>query len=720
MKVGIPQDFKNYLSLRGASVAGNEAETHQPLTMRALVLGAFLSFFLGTGANYADIAISGSYLTLDFSAPGAIFLFLVLVGLLNTLFKFAGRNVGLAFGSFAVVTAYYIYNYYPFTALLPYSPGVLFSSFLVVALLANALLAMGGRNLALNRSELIVVYIMLLVVASLATMGLCETILPAITGAFYYVSPENKWAELLFPHLPREIMVDDGQGNRTFFEGFAEAQYSIPYAIWLRPMCLWGAFLLALYMTMVGVAVILRRQWMDRERLAYPLVQAAQVIIRSETDKEAINPFFKSRAMWYGASIPIIVGLFTGLAKYFPGFPVIQMAWSFPIFGGQAINMTLSFAVLGFSYLISPDIAAGIWGFALLAKIEKALFVTQGVIKEQDVWAVRVTELLNYQGLGALIAFVLLGLWVGREHLVEVGRKFIGAASELSDDDEIMSYRAAVASVLIGSVVMVAWFAYLGAPWWSGVIFVGVAMFIFTGISRIVAESGVPALLSPMTAPDFMVYGLGSTLMGPKAIAVYSLSYIFATDIRVFLMGMVANGLKLIEGMNKASRRYVFWAILIAIFIGIASSLWTVMELAYKNGGINTSGWFFNGMPNNIYRTAVKTLEPHGVYWLGMGAAGAGAGAMLGLTWLRQRFLWWPLHPIGFPIMTSWLIDWMWFSIFFAWLIKIVVLRYGGAAMFTRSRQFFLGIIVGRMLITGIWLIIDYLTGTVGNSIFWI
>ena len=46
--------------------------------------------------------------------------------------------------------------------------------------------------------------------------------------------------------------------------------------------------------------------------------------------------------------------------------------------------------------------------------------------------------------------------------------------------------------------------------------------------------------------------------------------------------------------------------------------------------------------------------------------------------------------------------------------------KVGGAAMFTRSRHFFLGIIVGRMLVTGVWLVIDFLTGTVGNSIFWV
>ena len=61
-----------------------------------------------------------------------------------------------------------------------------------------------------------------------------------------------------------------------------------------------------------------------------------------------------------------------------------------------------------------------------------------------------------------------------------------------------------------------------------------------------------------------------------------------------------------------------------------------------------------------------------------------------------------------------------WFSIFLAWLIKVIVLKYGGAAVFTRSRDFFLGLIVGRMFISGGWLVVDYLTGTVGNPIFWI
>ncbi|MEE2658948.1 MAG: DUF6785 family protein [Candidatus Latescibacterota bacterium] len=723
MRVGIPIDFRRYLSLRGASVTQEEEAGHQPLTKRALAVGSFLSFFLAVGSNYADAVLKGSYMTLDFTTPGAIFLFLVLVGGLNTLYKITGRTVAISGALTVLVALAWAVHYYPFDkGLVAYSPGALFSSFLVLSLFANTVLvAAGRRSLALNRSELIVVYIMLIVVASVSTMGLCETILPAISGAFYYASPENKWEELLFPHLPMEIMANDGMENAKFFEGYgAGVNYSIPWMLWLRPMLLWAVMLLSLYVTMVSIMVILRRQWMDRERLSYPLVQAAQVIIRGEDEQSMVNPFFKSKAMWAGAALPILVGLFTGLNKYLGGWPLIPTAWSFPIGFGQSINMTISFAVVGFSYLLGPDIAMGIWGFALVSKFERMMFVANGVTKQQDVWSVRVTELINYQGLGALIVFVAIGLWVGREHLKQVALNFLGKDTELSDDDEIMSYRAAVLGTLVGTAVMIGWFTWLGTPLWASVLFIAVLMIIFTGLSRVVAESGVAAIITPMNACDFMVFGLGSKLLGATAITNISLGYIFAADIRVFLMGLVANGLKLIEGMNTHSRRIVFWSILIAIFLGVTGSLYTVLELAYRDGGINFSGWFYKSMPAVICRTAIKGMETPGVYWPGMGFMGVGAVGMLALTWLHQRFLWWPLHPIGFPIMTSWVVDWMWFSVFFAWLVKVFVLKYGGAITFAKSRNFFLGMIAGRMFISGGWLVVDYLTGTVSNSIFWI
>ena len=43
---------------------------------------------------------------------------------------------------------------------------------------------------------------------------------------------------------------------------------------------------------------------------------------------------------------------------------------------------------------------------------------------------------------------------------------------------------------------------------------------------------------------------------------------------------------------------------------------------------------------------------------------------------------------------------------------------FRSAALYGRSQAFFLGLISGQVLCNGIWLVIDYFTGKVGNHIF--
>ena len=47
-------------------------------------------------------------------------------------------------------------------------------------------------RLALERQELVVVYVMGIVGCSIPTMGLTEYLLPIISGGLYYASPENE------------------------------------------------------------------------------------------------------------------------------------------------------------------------------------------------------------------------------------------------------------------------------------------------------------------------------------------------------------------------------------------------------------------------------------------------------------------------------------------------------------------------------------------------
>jgi hypothetical protein len=720
LRRGIPRAYSDYLSSRREeSVLDQAAEGLSP---RAFWVGAFLSFFLAVGAPYGNMIIRGSYMALDFSTPGAIFLFLVLIGVLNTLFKAAARvgaGIGalLAAGATVAWLAWFLAD--DAARFDVASPGFLFSAFLVITAWMNVPVRLRGGTMALNRSELILVYAMLLIVSAVCTMGLSEQILPIITAVFYFASPENQWQERLVPHLPERLMVDDGTGSRLFYEGLSMMGDRIPYDSWVEPLFWWGLFLLALYVTMVCIAVIVRRQWMERERLAYPIAQVGLSMIRSESSDRLVNGFFRHPAVWAGMALPLIAGSLLALHRYFPGVPFPALTWAVPFFGRTPLRLQLSFAMLGFSYFINANIAAGIWFFHLVARIEKEILTLTGTKAETSLsFGVADFPFLGYQGLGALLAMVLVGLWVGREHYGNVVRKALGRAPEVIDSDEILSYRSATLGVILGVATMSGWLWLMGTPPWVALLFVVVALLIFLGITRVVAEAGLAAVRSPMIAGDLVVHGLGAGLVGPAGVANLSLAHVWAADIRVFVMATATNALKMIEEMEPRNRRIVFWGMILALFIGVAGSLWMIFHMSYRHGGVNLNSWFFQGLPRSTYTHTLRNMAIEGPYWQGLGFFGGGAVAMAALMWLRQRLPWWPVHPLGFPIGANYMMTFAWFNVFLAWLIKLLVLRYGGATAYRASQRFFLGLIAGQALCNGLWLVIDYFTGRVGNPIF--
>jgi hypothetical protein len=713
----IPKEYFRHLETKIQPIF--QSGDQYKLTPRGFWVGCFLSFFLAICAPYGDMILRSTYMALDISTPGAIFIFLCLIGLLNLLFKVAGRNKNAALAFVLLVGSGWCSAYWPFTYLDPYSPGLILSTFVLLSAFINLPLAGPSRGLALNRAELVLVYAMLLTVSALCTMGLSEQLIPMISAIFYYASPQNNWQEKLFPHFPEKaIVVDDGARNIAFYEGLSPGQ-SIPYEAWVEPLMWWAIFLIALYVVMICIAVILRRQWMEHERLAYPLAQVGLAMIHGEDDKSLVNQFFKQKSMWVGAALPLLIGSSIALNRYDIPIPAMPLGWSIQFIGSQSLTLHISFALVGFSYFISTKVAASIWIFHLIAKMQKALLEIAGIQSAQKpAFGVADAPLLGYQGLGALICMVLVGLWIGREHFKKVFLKAVGKAPQVDDADEILSYRNAVLGLVVGFLVMVGWLWIMGTPLWIALIFVVVALLIFIGVTRIITEAGLATLRPPMIAPDFVVHGLGSTLVGSTGVITLSLAYIWASEIRVFVMATCTNALKLIEDMEPRSRRQIFGGILLALLIGSLGSMWMIFHMAYRHGGINMDGWFFDRMNEVAYENAARNMEPSGVYWPGMGSFLAGGLIMALLMWARQRLAWWPLHPIGFPISATDLLNTVVFSVFTAWAIKSLVLRYGGPSFYRRSLNFFLGLIAGQMFCNGAWQVIDYFTGKMGNRLF--
>ena len=201
------------------------------ITLRASALGALGALAIGTGVSYTDTMVRGGRIAQDFGSPVAVFL-LVLVA------------AGL-----------------------------------------NPLLGCLRRPWHLTRAEVALIYIMALLAAAVPSMGLTSFFLPFLSGAQYYATPENQWADLFLHHVPDWLIPHDPAAIQGFYEGSPTAR--VDWTAWLPPLMAWTPFLLALYLVMIALMVVMRRQWMDHERLLYPLMQPSLAMLAQDGRRHA-------------------------------------------------------------------------------------------------------------------------------------------------------------------------------------------------------------------------------------------------------------------------------------------------------------------------------------------------------------------------------------------------------------------------------------------------
>jgi len=78
-----------------------------------------------------------------------------------------------------------------------------------------------------------------------------------------------------------------------------------------------------------------------------------------------------------------------------------------------------------------------------------------------------------------------------------------------------------------------------------------------------------------------------------------------------------------------------------------------------------------------------------------------------------------PFHPLGFTLGSTWSMTYLWVSIFVGWLIKVMLLRYGGQRAYLRALPMFFGIILGDCLWGVIWLVTGVLLNRATFSVWW-
>ena len=120
-------------------------------------------------------------------------------------------NVAAPYSNYVVHSSLLASDYMPLGALFPF--------FLVVAVL-NTVLKTISPNWALHPGELVVIFMMSLVGASLATYGMAGYLVAVIASPFFFATPENQWGRYIHSHIPDwAVPSKNGPAMQWFFDG---------------------------------------------------------------------------------------------------------------------------------------------------------------------------------------------------------------------------------------------------------------------------------------------------------------------------------------------------------------------------------------------------------------------------------------------------------------------------------------------------------------------
>ena len=586
---------------------------------------------------------------------------------------------------------------------------------LLIVLLFNQLLKKFLPQSSLSNGELLTIYVMVNVASAVAGFGFMAG-LPHIMGhAFWYATPENDWKELFHRHLPTWLTVQDRRALQAHYEGFSSFYTAKHIKAWLLPALSWTGFIFALVFLMVCINVVVRKQWVDREKLAYPMIQLPYEMINQPSG------FFKNRLMWLGFGISAAIDILNGIHQLWPAVPGLRVKWQniggyFVTKPWSAMGWTpISFNpfVIGMAFYIPLDLSFSLWFFYLFWKAQRLLWYTLGISMPGGVY----TGYRNIieQSSGAYLALFVVAMWMSRKHLGMVFKN-ITRKSAIDDSGEPMSYRAAMLGIAVGSIFLLVFCCKAGMSLWVALLYFGIYFALITAITRIRAELGVPVHDMHHGGPDFlMTTFFGIRRLGLGNMSIFTLFYFFNRVHYSDVMPYQLEGFKLAEKMGGNGRSLLI-AMVVAVFLGIVGTFWTFLHTTYQIGLAGRVEWFGWEAYNRLQHWINHPTAPD--YSTGI-FLGIGFITALVITFMRNRFVWWQLHAAGYAVSSSWGLGVTWFPILISWIAKYVILRYGGLKAHQRAIPFFSGLILGEFVVGSIWAIIGQVLG-IPTYAFWV
>jgi hypothetical protein len=585
---------------------------------------------------------------------------------------------------------------------------------LFVLTLVNLAVRRLARRWAFTQAELVLVYAMLVTATAVGGIGMVQFFVTGLPAPYYFATGSNHWREF-FPYIPAVLTPHDPDAIREFFRGSATLYRAEVLRDWAVPVATWTGLLLLLYGTMLSVNALLRRRWVEGERLTFPLVFLPLEMTRGGGEAG----FWQDRRMWAGFVIAGLLESVDYLNYMFPAFPFIQLkAYRLePFLTDRPWSGIGTFAVafypfmIGIAFLLSLDVSFSCWFFYLLVKAQLVVATALGWADSGAGGMAARPPYIGEQGAGAFLGVAVFALWAARGHLRAAWRSALRGARR--EPDEWLSYRAAWLGVVGGFGGTVFLLSALGMSAWLAALLIGLYLLFLVTLTRIVAEAGAGWHFGPNVNPHALLFsGFGQSGFGTRDLTMLAFTQWIDQDYRDNPMPHQLEAMKMGQASGAAPRRLLM-ALLLAAALGAVAAFWANLHIYYEYGAATAkSRPWITSVGQAPFRTLRAWMDsprlPDSSF---LGGMSLGVLMVAVLSAARQQLAGWPLHPLGYAIANTNSMDYMWMPFLIAWAIKVVVLRYGGMRLYRASLPFFLGLILGDYVVPTCWAIYGTASG---------
>jgi hypothetical protein len=411
---------------------------------------------------------------------------------------------------------------------------------------------------------------------------------------------------------------------------------------------------------------------------------------------------FRHPLFWLGLAIPATFQSLLALNALYPSVPAMRLRVQyFPVFPALPWSGFGSFPVgiyplaVGLAYLIPADISFSLWFFYLFTKVVAVAGAGFGLeVADAGATGARFPY-LEEQAAGAWLGLGLLALWGWRRQARRLWRS-----------------PAALGFVAAMGALFAFWVA-LGMQGWVVAVILGLYTLLLIGGMRIRAQIGAQWILMPLVwNPNSLVVNVwGVQAFTAPSLALLTVLHAFTIDIRANPMPNFLEAWKI--GDQAGLRRSpLATALMVALVVAIPLAFVTSLAAWYDAGAAT------RGSPYPLAKTRIAYTAWSS--WVaserlsdtpGTLAMLSGAGITAFLSLLHTRFSGFPFHPIGYAAANTYTGRAFTISFFLAWLVKTLLLRYGGVRLYRTGLYLFLGVALGDILTQCAWTIIGMLLG---------